>query len=64
MDKIPTTKQGYTALEEELKTLKLEDRPAVIQAIAEARDASTRIMRLLAQMRRFQVFSVSNTLLE
>jgi transcription elongation factor GreA len=38
MDKIPTTKQGYTALEEELKTLKLEDRPAVIQAIAEARE--------------------------
>lgn len=37
MDKIPTTKDGYTALEQELKKLKLEDRPAVIEAIAEAR---------------------------
>lgn len=37
MDKIPTTKEGYKALEEELKKLKQKDRPAVIEAIAEAR---------------------------
>lgn len=38
MEKIPTTKTGYQALEQELKKLKQEDRPAVIQAIAEARE--------------------------
>lgn len=31
------TAEGYTALEAELKTLKTEERPAVIAAIAEAR---------------------------
>ncbi|MEL6220934.1 MAG: transcription elongation factor GreA, partial [Pseudomonadota bacterium] len=36
MDKIPMTRQGYDALNEELKTLKHEERPAVIKAIAEA----------------------------
>jgi transcription elongation factor GreA len=38
MDKIPLTRAGYTALSEELKTLKSIERPAVIRAIAEARE--------------------------
>ena len=38
MDKIPMTAQGYAALEAELKSLKGEERPAVIKAIAEARE--------------------------
>ncbi len=38
MDKIPITREGYAALEEELKRLKSEERPAVIRAIAEARE--------------------------
>lgn len=38
MDTIPMTKEGYHALEKELKKLKSEDRPAVIQAIATARE--------------------------
>lgn len=38
MEKIPMTRAGYTALDEELKTLKSVDRPAVIRAIAEARE--------------------------
>lgn len=38
MDKIPLTRAGHTALNEELKTLKTQDRPAVIKAIAEARE--------------------------
>lgn len=38
MDKIPLTRAGYTALNEELKTLKSVERPAVIRAIAEARE--------------------------
>lgn len=37
MDKIPMTKAGFAALEKELKKLKGEERPAVIEAIAEAR---------------------------
>lgn len=37
MDKIPMTKQGYQALEAELKDLKSVQRPAVIEAIATAR---------------------------
>jgi transcription elongation factor GreA len=37
MDKVPMTAEGYAALEAELKTLKTEERPAVIAAIAEAR---------------------------
>ena len=37
MEKIPMTAAGYARLEEELKRLKTEDRPAVIRAIAEAR---------------------------
>lgn len=37
MDKIPMTKTGHRALEEELKNLKTVERPAVIEAIAEAR---------------------------
>ena len=37
MDKVPMTPQGYEVLTEELKTLKFVERPAVIQAIAEAR---------------------------
>ncbi len=38
MDKIPMTQQGYNALETELKKLKTEDRPNVIEAIATARE--------------------------
>ncbi|WP_083197371.1 transcription elongation factor GreA [Candidatus Viadribacter manganicus] len=37
MEKIPMTAEGYTALDAELKRLKTAERPAVIQAIAEAR---------------------------
>ncbi len=37
MEKIPMTLTGYQWLESELKRLKNEERPAVIQAIAEAR---------------------------
>ncbi|HBR85474.1 MAG TPA: transcription elongation factor GreA, partial [Erythrobacter sp.] len=37
MDKLPMTREGLQALEDELKRLKSVDRPAVIQAIAEAR---------------------------
>jgi transcription elongation factor GreA len=37
MDKVPMTAEGYSALEAELKTLKTEERPAVIAAISEAR---------------------------
>ena len=38
MNKIPMTAIGYNRLQEELKRLKTVDRPAVIRAIAEARD--------------------------
>ncbi|WP_417525001.1 transcription elongation factor GreA [Marinovum sp.] len=38
MEKIPMTRAGHAALEAELKTLKSVERPAVIQAIAEARE--------------------------
>lgn len=38
MEKIPMTRAGATALEAELKTLKTQERPAIIQAIAEARE--------------------------
>jgi len=38
MDKILLTASGYNALQAELKTLKSVDRPAVIQAISEARE--------------------------
>ena len=37
MEKFPMTVAGYQKLEAELKKLKNEERPAVIQAIAEAR---------------------------
>jgi len=37
MEKVPMTAAGYARLEEELKRLKGLERPAVIQAIAEAR---------------------------
>ena len=37
-NKIPMTADGYTRLQEELKRLQTVDRPAIIQAIAEARD--------------------------
>jgi transcription elongation factor GreA len=37
-DKVPMTKQGYERLEVELRKLRGEDRPAVIKAIAEARE--------------------------
>jgi transcription elongation factor GreA len=38
MEKILITRAGHTALSDELKTLKSVERPAVIQAIAEARE--------------------------
>ncbi len=38
MEKIPTTPEGLTQLEKELKRLKTKERPAVIKAIAEARE--------------------------
>ena len=36
MDKFPLTKEGFTALEQELKNLKGVERPNIIAAIAEA----------------------------
>ncbi len=38
MEKIPMTRAGFSALDEELKVLKSVERPAVIRAIAEARE--------------------------
>lgn len=38
MEKVPMTQRGYSALETEMRTLKSEERPAVIRAIAEARE--------------------------
>ena len=38
MDKIPLTRAGAAALESELKRLKSDERPAIIRAIAEARE--------------------------
>lgn len=38
MEKIPMTRAGYLALEAELKQLKSVERPAIIKAIAEARE--------------------------
>jgi len=38
MDKIPITSNGYEAIQKELKNLKSNERPAVIKAIAEARE--------------------------
>lgn len=38
MEKIPMTPSGFQALEAELKNLKSVERPAIIQAIAEARE--------------------------
>ena len=38
MDRMPITSEGYERLEVELRQLKTEERPAVIQAIAEARE--------------------------
>ena len=38
MDKVPMTKRGYVKLQEELKQLRNIERPAVIQAIATARE--------------------------
>jgi len=38
MEKIPMTRAGHTALDHELKALKSVERPAVIKAIAEARE--------------------------
>lgn len=38
MNKVPMTLEGYARLQEELKRLKSTDRPAIIRAIAEARD--------------------------
>ncbi|MEM8825070.1 MAG: transcription elongation factor GreA [Pseudomonadota bacterium] len=38
MDKVPMTPRGMSALQTELKHLKSEERPAIIRAIAEARE--------------------------
>lgn len=38
MEKIPMTRAGYDVLDEELRNLKSVERPAVIKAIAEARE--------------------------
>lgn len=38
MDKLPITRRGYQALEQELTRLKSTERPAIIRAIAEARE--------------------------
>ena len=38
MDKVPMTKRGYVKLQEELKQLRNVERPAIIQAIATARE--------------------------
>ena len=38
MSKIPMTVEGFSRLEEELKHLKAVERPAIIRAIAEARE--------------------------
>lgn len=38
MEKIPMTRAGFAALDDELKTLKSVERPAVIRAISEARE--------------------------
>lgn len=38
MEKVPLTAKGFAALDEELRQLKLVERPAVIRAIAEARE--------------------------
>lgn len=38
MEKIPMTRGGYAALEVELKNLKSVERPAIIKAVAEARE--------------------------
>jgi len=37
MEKIPMTKSGYEKLKDEVKNLKVVERPAVMEAIAEAR---------------------------
>lgn len=38
MDRVPLTERGAQMLRDELKQLKSKDRPAIIQAIAEARE--------------------------
>ncbi|EPX77220.1 transcription elongation factor GreA [Litoreibacter arenae] len=38
MEKIPMTPKGFKALDDELKNLKVVERPAIIKAIAEARE--------------------------
>ena len=38
MEKVPMTAAGFNRLQEELKHLKITERPAVIKAIAEARE--------------------------
>jgi len=38
MDKIPMTQEGHAALQEELRNLKQVERPAIVKAIAAARE--------------------------
>ena len=77
MEKFPLTKQGFLALEEELKNLKGVERPNIIAAIAEARSHGDlaeysaakekqsfiegRIQDLEAVLSRAQVIDVSGT---
>ena len=37
MDKVPMTATGYSAMQDEVKVLKQEERPRIIRAIEEAR---------------------------
>ena len=41
MEKIPMTRAGHSALNDELKQLRSVERPAIIAAIAEARELAT-----------------------
>ena len=47
MDKIPMTRKGHAALESELKQLKSVERPAIIRAIAEARERAIELLEAL-----------------
>jgi transcription elongation factor GreA len=63
MAKVPMTAAGYGRLQEELKRLKSVDRPAIIRAIAEARDRQSfiegRVLELEDKIARAEVIDVS-----
>ena len=46
MEKIPMTAEGFKSLEEELKRLRIGERPAVIKAIEAAREHGARMMAM------------------